>query len=859
MTTLVAGTAFNMHDLITNGSLSEFFEWGDVVTGTATEFVVGYSDEEMAEQLTLGGDFAGYDVDGYPTTGTITSASYELDGVTIFTLTDISISVEAFTEYVMSDDLAGLFAELLDSHDLVLGTDDDDTLLGFAGDDTIRGGQGDDHLQGGAGNDFLTEGSGDYGPFGNDIYDGGAGIDRVSLFTTYGPGVTVDLRITGPQDTGTMGVDTFIGIEHITSNYGDDTLIGNDADNWFWTFMGLDRLSGNGGDDYFTVGNGTKIIDGGTGSDTVEISDEAFQPIYSAEGITVSLNRQGSAQATGVGSWTLTNIENLVGWYGSDDFTGDANANYLGGGEGGDRLIGGAGNDILAGDGTIGIDSVDGGAGPIVFVENPDWVGWLAGDDYLDGGDGNDRLIGGGGSDVLIGGAGTDVMDGGEGSDIYMIGSAAAHPLYEIADSGTGGTDEVRFDVTGSTVQTLLLRAGDTGIESIVIGTGTGANASTSGLTGHNIDARALANAVSITGNSGANTIHSTAFADTVSGGNGDDRFYAYGGDDHLDGGRGIDVMYGGAGNDTYVVDDLQDAPIEGAGEGTDTVLASVAHTLKANVEHLTITGVYSVHGRGNDLANTITGNSGSNRFWGEAGNDTLVGNAGNDQLDGGTGNDTLIGGVGNDIYFVDSASDVVTEASAEGRDTVRSTIDWILGDNVEWLELQGSADIYGVGNSLDNVIRGNSGANMLSGLDGNDKLYGGAGDDQVHGGNGNDWLEGGAGVDTFQGGTGSDRFVFREGDTGNTYSTADTIYAFDDLEDDRLNLSILDANLTLDGNQAFTWVGTADFTGTAGELRYYESLGQTYVAGDTNGDGQADFLIRIDEVHVLGTDDFVL
>ena len=128
-----------------------------------------------------------------------------------------------------------------------------------------------------------------------------------------------------------MGTDTFVSIEHVTANYGDDTLIGNEEGNWFWTFAGTDTLTGNGGNDLFTVGYGTKVLNGGVGSDTVEISDTAFEPLYTQDGIIVSLLKQGQAQATGVGNWTLTNIENLSGFYGNDQFSGDNNANILSG------------------------------------------------------------------------------------------------------------------------------------------------------------------------------------------------------------------------------------------------------------------------------------------------------------------------------------------------------------------------------------------------------------------------------------------------------------------------------------------------------------------------------------------------
>ena len=98
--------------------------------------------------------------------------------------------------------------------------------------------------------------------------------------------------------------------------------------------------------------------------------------------------------------------------------------------------------------------------------------------------------------------------------------------------------------------------------------------------------------------------------------------------------------MSGGQGNDSYWVDNVGDRVIELSGEGTDTVWAGLGHTLSANVERLTLTGVAAIDGSGNELANVLSGNSAANRLDGGGGDDTLVGNSGADTLTGGTGAD---------------------------------------------------------------------------------------------------------------------------------------------------------------------------------------------------------------------------
>ena len=88
-------------------------------------------------------------------------------------------------------------------------------------------------------------------------------------------------------------------------------------------------------------------------------------------------------------------------------------------------------------------------------------------------------------------------------------------------------------------------------------------------------------------------------------------------------------------------------------------------------------------------------------------------------------------GGAGNDTYVVDNAGDVTSRnSSANGTDTVQSSVTYTLGANVENLTLTGSGNINATGNGDANVITGNIGNNVLVGGGGNDTLVGGAGTD---------------------------------------------------------------------------------------------------------------------------------
>lgn len=255
-----------------------------------------------------------------------------------------------------------------------------------------------------------------------------------------------------------------------------------------------------------------------------------------------------------------------------------------------------------------------------------------------------------------------------------------------------------------------------------------------------------------------------------------------------LNGGAGADSLSGGGGNDTYYVNSTGDVVIEAAGNGIDVVNASLSWSLSAAVENLILLGSRRLDGSGNGLANTILGNQGRNT------------------LDGGTGADRLFGGRGHDTYVVDNADDQVMESAGGGIDSVRSSLSSVLGQQVENLFLLGTAGLSGTGNALDNLLAGNSGNNALSA---------GAGDDT---------LLGSAGKDSLKGGLGSDVFLYRRFvESGPLAAQRDEILDF--RPGDRLDVSHIDANDHLAGNQRFRF--DADGSFSLGEIR------QTLAGGD--------------------------
>jgi Ca2+-binding RTX toxin-like protein len=213
-------------------------------------------------------------------------------------------------------------------------------------------------------------------------------------------------------------------------------------------------------------------------------------------------------------------------------------------------------------------------------------------------------------------------------------------------------------------------------------------------------DFRKAVSVVNFTGTEDANRIWSSAFSDTLRGGDGDD---------------------------TYYINGAGDKVLELAGEGVDSIVASLSiGKLADNVENLTLQYWSSaVNGTGNSLDNKIVGNEKNNVLTGGIGDDWLAGDRGNDTLVGGSGEDTFsfsrvgLGGVlsGHDVISdFDGENDILRfELVGDGNnngtagdlaDFVASVTDQGVGQNVVVQLLNGGSITFtGIGTgSIDSL-----------------------------------------------------------------------------------------------------------------------------------------------------------
>ncbi len=257
------------------------------------------------------------------------------------------------------------------------------------------------------------------------------------------------------------------------------------------------------------------------------------------------------------------------------------------------------------------------------------------------------------------------------------------------------------------------------------------------------------------------------------------------------------------------------------------TILASATGSWTRSI--VLTPGTHTITGRATDRA----GNVGSIQTAGVV----VIGTAGGDVLTDVPGPTLMAGGAGNDTYHVGNSADVITETVAEGTaDTVLATVAYTIGaaSRIEFL----TADVGAPGLALG----GNGFINTITG---------GAGNDTLIGGGGSDVLVGGGGADLFVMTALSDSTVVAAG--------RDRIGDFSVLAGDRIDLRALDADTTVAGDQAFTFLGAVGFSGKAGQLVQGAFGADTRVQGDVNGDGVADFSLLLTGSVTLGGGSFVL
>lgn len=666
----------------------------------------------------------------------------------------------------------------------LIGSDGSNTLNGWTGADFLQGGLGDDTYILDEAADFVTE-------------DLPGGIDTISANFTYN--LTTDVaNVENLTLYGSLAIDG-------TGNSDANTIIGNSAVNTLYGLDGFDTLDG---------GMGADVMIGGDGNDTYIVDNALdFVSEIGGEGTDTVRNSASfdmSAQAAG-------DVEIMI-------MSGTLNINGTGNTLG-NTMTGNTGNNII--DGGVGEDTLYG----------------LAGDDYL---------IGGSEQDTMDGGTGIDTMAGGTGDDVYIISSATKTIIEALGE----GIDEVRSSLT----HTLAAN-----VENLTLTGSAPINGFGNNLTNY------------IKGNQAANTIDGATGVDTLEGLGGNDVYVVddaldvviegggagtdtilssvtydmsvsatgevenltltgtvnldgYGNDEHntITGNAGINTMDGRLGSDFYVVQSLTDVIADVVGEGEDTVLSAISWALDNihETENIFLLGTGAINATGNDLGNSLIGNSGKNILNGGLGDDTyglgtsatndtivldtggndtvivgasysianridleniwltgtglfnavgnanvntLIGNDGKNTLNGGVGADFMVGGKGDDTYYVDNAGDITVD------DLDRPDVDPVVLQDPDIA--QGGKDLvissvsYVLSTFLENLTLVNV-ATALNGT-GNGLV------NIIKGNSYNNILNGGLGADTLDGGAGNDSYyIDNGGDVIKDTSGIDTVYS---------------------------------------------------------------------------------
>lgn len=273
------------------------------------------------------------------------------------------------------------------------------------------------------------------------------------------------------------------------------------------------------------------------------------------------------------------------------------------------------------------------------------------------------------------------------------------------------------------------------------------------------------------------------------------------------------------------------------------------------------------------------------------SGNDTFIGSDGNDRVDGAEGDDDIATGAGNDIIelgrmdFLSLAFDGNdTIDGGSGTDTLsyRNIRNFSTGNANEetggvfvaldqgfaTARASNTTNFFGfdlltsienvIGGAFSDEIIGSAGANLLRGEGGNDTLSGGDGADTLRGGDGDDRLIGGRGRDVMTGGLGADTFVFLAANESAPRRNASDVITDFVAGTDRIDLSGIDANTALAGDQDLIFAGNVTVS-AVGTVRYVHENGNTIISANLSGNNVAEFGIVLHGLFDLQATDFIL
>ncbi|WP_407156418.1 hypothetical protein [Bradyrhizobium sp. STM 3557] len=741
-TVLTVTGSSGANSIITGGGVDTIDGGGgaDIISSGAGDDVVTYRGAEVSID---GG--AGNDTLVLAASGGITAINLGVSAGSDQTTGD-SVTVANF-EYVN--------ASALSTGITITGSSGANIITGGSGADIIDGAGGADTIAAGAGNDTVTyRGS-------ETSIDGGSGTNTLVLATA----TTVNLSVADQTTIDVTTVTNFQNVDAsalstgvaITGTSSANTITGGSGGDSIDGGGGADVLSGGAGDDAISYYGAESSIDGGTGNNTLVLRaavtvNLANADVTTSDGITVTnfVNVDASALGAAV---------TLTGSSGANTIVGGAGNDTIDGGGGADIINAGGGNDTVTYRGTE--SSIDGGSGTdtLTFAASGSVsaINLTAGDQTT--GDGvvvanfenvNAGIFttaltvtGSSSANTITTGSGNDTIDGGGGADVISAGSGNdTVSYYGTETSVDGGTGTNTLIMNTSAVLNLA------NANQLSFGAGTISNF-------QNVDASAVAAAVSITGSSGVNVITGGA------------------GNDTIDGAGGNDTLAGGAGNDTMSYYGTE-VSVDG-GTGTNTLIMKAAATVnlgagdQTSSDSVTVTNFQNVDGSAVSATMSITGSSSANTITGGSGDDTIDGAGGTDVINAGGGNDTVTyrgsetsidGGAGADTLVLVSGASVTSVNF-----TVASGADQTTGDSASIMNFENvNAGVL----STNVTVTGSSSANTITTGSGDDTIDGGGGADVISAGAGNDLVSFYGNESSIDGGTGTNTLVMRAAATVN-------------------------------------------------------------------------------------------